>query len=203
MSTPSNKLKTILWAAAVAVFMSGPVYALDEDLFDDEGITKGYVNAVACGKRNFTSIVSEFPQPSLQAVLIEPEGPFQGSWALNFRRETMGGTALSGPFIEAKPDRRLTMALDDADYIQLNDFVDGLLDDLCGGTLLDALVITRFDGKFTRTRFDGGGNSPFDRLTIKFRSKFTWEDLDGKMRNGRFNFQSEFDPVRPVPEPES
>ena len=203
MSTPSIKLKTILWAAAVAVFMSGPVYAIDEDLFDDEGTTKSYLNAPSCGKRNFARSVATPPE-DLQAVLIEPEGPFQGSWALDFtdnttKTEFMGGTDLSGIYIEMKPDRRLTMGLDDADYIQLNDFVDGQLDALCGGTLLDALVITRFDGTFSRSRFDGTGNRRFDRLTIKFRSKFTWVDLDGKMRKGRFHFQSEFDPVRPVP----
>jgi hypothetical protein len=204
MSTPSNRLKTILWAVAVAVFLSGPVYALDEDLFDDEGTTKSYLNAPSCGKRSSTRSVA--PPPSdLQAVLIEPEGPFQGSWALDFTDRTtetefMGGTDLSGVYIEMKPDRRLTMGLDDADYIQLNDYVDGQLDTLCGGTLLDALVITRFDGTFSRAKFDGSGNRRFDRLTIKFRSKFTWVDLDGKMRKGRFHFQSEFDPVRPVPE---
>jgi hypothetical protein len=210
MSTPSIKLKTILWAVAVAVFMSGPVYAIDEDLSDDEGTTKSYLNAPSCGKRNFArSVEPPAPrnEPPLQAVFIEPEGPFQGSWALDFtdniaKTEFMGGTDLSGIYIEMKPDRRLTMGLDDADYIQLNDYVDGQLDTLCGGTLLDALVITRFDGTFSRASFDGSGNRRFDRLTIKFRSKFTWVDLDGKMRKGRFHFQSEFDSVRPVPVPE-
>ena len=48
MGTPSNKLKMILWAVAVAVFMSGSAYAIegklaDGDLFDDVGTTKGNV----------------------------------------------------------------------------------------------------------------------------------------------------------------
>ncbi len=52
-----------------------------------------------------------------------------------------------------------------------------------------ALVITRFDGTFNRN---------LDRLKIKFRSKFEWMDLDGKMRHGRFNFQSRFDNMQPA-----
>jgi hypothetical protein len=176
MSTPSNKLKTILWAAAVAVLMSGPVYALDDDLFDDVGTTKGDVSARSCGKEKFNDIVS--------VVLIEPDGPFQGAYVLTFGDDIIGQDAISGPYIEARPDKRMTMAMDDVDYIQLNDLIDDLLDLNCGGTLLDALVITRFDGTLSRN---------MDRLKIKFRSKFEWMDTDGKMRHGRFNFQSRFD----------
>jgi hypothetical protein len=181
MSTPSNKLKTILWAAAVAVFMSGPVYALDDDLFDDDGTTKGNMSASSCGKQKFNDIVS--------VVFVEPNGPFQGAYVLTFGDDIIGQDAISGPYIEARPDRRLTMALEDADYLQLNNIIDGLLDLNCGGTLLDALVITRFDGTFNRN---------LDRLKIKFRSKFEWMDSDGKMRQGRFNFQSRFDNMQPA-----
>jgi len=176
MSTPSNKLKTILWAAAVAVFMSGPVYALDDDLFDDDGTTKGDVSATSCGKEKFKDIVSE--------VLIEPDGPFQGTYVLTFVDDFIGQDEIAGPYIEARPDRRLTMAMDEAGYIQLNDLIDDLLAQNCEGTLLDALVIDRFDGTFNRN---------MDRLKIKFRSKFEWMDSDGKTRQGRFNFQSKFD----------
>jgi hypothetical protein len=206
MSTTSNKLKTILLAAAVAVFMSGPVYALDEDLYDDEGTTKGFVNATACGKRSFTRSVAPPPPQGSQdwwPILIEPEGPFRGTWAMDFTSavndtDFMGGTDLSGVYIEMKPDRRLTMGLDEADYIQLNDYVASVLDGLCGGTLLDDLLITRFDGTFSRIGFDGTQERRFAKLAIKFRSKFTWMDLDGKMRNGRFHFQTVFENTRPV-----
>jgi hypothetical protein len=176
MSRPSNELKTMLWAAAVAVFMSGPVYALDDDLVDDDGTTKGDMSASSCGKEKFNDIVS--------VVFVEPDGPFQGAYVLTFGDDIIGQDAISGPYIEARPDRRLTMAMDDADYIQLNDLIDDLLDEFCGGTLLDPLLITRFDGTFNRN---------MDRLKIKFRSKFEWMDSDGKMRQGRFNFQSRFD----------
>jgi len=176
MSTPSNKLKTILWAAAVAVFMSGPVYALDDDLFDDDGTTKGDVSATSCGKEKFKDVVS--------VVFIEPDGPFQGTYVLTFVDDFIGQDEIAGPYIEARPDRRLTMAMDEAGYIQLNDLIDDLLAQNCEGTLLDALVIDRFDGTFNRN---------MDRLKIKFRSKFEWMDSDGKTRQGRFNFQSKFD----------
>jgi hypothetical protein len=176
MSAPSNKLKTILWAAAVAVLMSGPVYALDDDLFDDDGTTKGNMSASSCGKESFKDVLS--------LVAVEPEGPFQGFYLLTLGDDIIGQDAVSGPYIEARPNRRMTMALEDADYLQLNNIIDGLLDVLCGGDLVDALVITRFDGTFNRN---------MDRLKIKFRSKFEWMDTDGKTRQGRFNFQSRFD----------
>jgi hypothetical protein len=176
MSTPSNKLKIFLWAAAVAVFMSGPVYAFDDDLFDDVGTTKGDVSASSCGKEKFKDVVS--------VVLVEPDGPFQGTYVLTFGDDIIGQDAISGPYIEARPDRRMTMAMNDVDYIQLNDLIDDLLALNCEGILLDALVINRFDGTFNRN---------MDRLKIKFRSKFEWMDSDGKTRQGRFNFQSRFD----------
>ncbi len=176
MSRPSNELKTILWAAAVAVFMSGPVYALDDDLFDDDGTTKGNMSASSCGRESFKDVLS--------LVAVEPEGPFQGFYLLTFGDDIIGQDAVSGPYIEARPDRRMTMAMNDADYIQLNDLIDDLLALNCEGILLDALVINRFDGTFNRN---------MDRLKIKFRSKFEWMDSDGKMRQGRFNFQSRFD----------
>jgi hypothetical protein len=181
MSTPSNKLKIFLWAAAVAVFMSGPVYALDDDLFDDDGTTKGNMSASSCGKESFEDGVS--------AVIVEPEGPFQGFYLLTFGDDIIGVDAINGIFIEARPNRRMTMALEDADYLQLNNIIDGLLGVLCGGDLVGALEITRFDGTLNRN---------LERLKIKFRSKFEWMDLDGRMRNGRFNFQSRFDNIQPA-----
>jgi hypothetical protein len=182
MSTPSNKLKTILWAVAVAVFLSGSVYALEDDIGDDQGITKGNVSATSCGRESFKDV------PSL--VAVEPEGPFRGVYVLTFGDDIIGVDAISGFYLEAKPNKRLTMAMENSDYLQLNTIIDGLLGVNCGGDLVGGIEITRFDGRLS-------GN--LDRLKIKFRSKFDWMDLDGKMRHGRFNFQSRFDNMQLVP----
>ena len=194
MSTPSNPLKAILWAAAFAVFLSGPVYALDLDLTDNTSATKAHLKANPCRKQSFKDIP--------WAVLLEPQGPFQGLWTLAFNVEVMGVDDLSGTFIEAKPDTRLTMGLEDADYIRLNNYVDDTLRLSCGGSLLGALVITSFEGTLGHSSFDGTGTRVKDRIRIKFRSKFTWVDLDGKMRTGHLDFHARFDGLHLPPQPQ-
>jgi hypothetical protein len=194
MSTPSNPLKTILWAAAFAVFMPGPVYALDHDLTDNTSATKAQLTANPCRKQSFKDIP--------WGIFLEPQVPFQGLWELAFVVEVMGVDDLSGTFIEAKPNTRLTMGLEDADYIQLNNYVDDTLRLSCGGSLLGALVITSFEGTLGHSSFDGTGTRVKDRIRVKFRSKFTWVDLDGKMRTGHLDFHARFDGLHlPPPSP--
>jgi hypothetical protein len=192
MRTPSNKLKTILWAVAFAVFMPGPVYAFDHDLTDNTTTTKAYLTANPCRKQSFKDVP--------WGVFLEPQGAFKGLWELAFAVEVMGVDDLSGTFIEAKPDKRLTMGLDNADYIKLNNYVADTLALSCGGTLLGALEITSFDGTLSHSSFDGTRTRVKDRITIKFRSKFTWVDLGGKMRTGHLDFQSRFDGLHLPPE---
>jgi len=193
MSTPSNPLKTVLWAAAFAVFMPGPVYAFDHDLTDNTSATKAQLTANPCRKQSFKDIP--------WGIFLDPQGPFQGLWELAFAVEVMGVDDLSGTFIEAKPNTRLTMGLEDADYIQLNNYVDDTLRLSCGGSLLGALVITSFEGTLGHSEFDGTGTRVKDRIRIKFRSKFTWVDLAGKMRTGHLDFQARFDGLHLPPNP--
>jgi hypothetical protein len=229
MSTPSNPLKTVLWAAAFAVFMPGPVFAFDHNLTANTEATKAYLKANPCRKQIFKDIPwgvllyeppGPFPTPTATptapptatptappgatpTATPTPLGPFQGLWELAFQVEVMGVDDLSGTFIEAKPDTRLTMGLEDADYIQLNNYVDDTLRLSCGGSLLGALVITSFEGTLGHSSFDGTGTRVKDRIRIKFRSKFTWVDLDGKMRTGHLDFHARFDGLHhpPIIEP--
>jgi hypothetical protein len=187
MGALGSKIKTILWVGAVAVFMSNPAFAnggidIDVPLFDDLGNTKGNATAASCGRQSFDDVVS--------VVGIEPEGVFKGGWILTFGVDILGQDGLSGIYIEAKPRRKLTMAMENADYALLNEAINDLLVVLCDGTLVGALEIIKFDGTLSRD---------LDRLKIKFRSKFDWMDSEGKMRRGRLNFQSRFDDMRVAP----
>jgi hypothetical protein len=178
MSTSNHKLRVALGAVVVAVFVSGSAYALDDELFDDEGTSRIEMQATSCGSEAENNIDS--------FVVIEPEGAFVGFWAVIFGDDIIGEDGLSGIYIEAKPGKRLTMALADTDYLQLNNIIDGLLGVLCGGDLINSVVIDKFEGKFS---------NDLRKLKVKFRSSFTWVDVDMKERKGHFNFTSKFDNV--------
>jgi hypothetical protein len=60
-------------------------------------------------------------------------------------------------------------------------------------------VITSFEGTLGHSSFDGTGTRVKDRIRVKFRSKFTWVDLDGKMRTGHLDFHARFDSLNVLP----
>jgi hypothetical protein len=93
----------------------------------------------------------------------------------------------SGIYIEAKPNKTLTMALEDPDTLILSEKIAEIVEQVCPGLVLDPVLIEKFEGKLKK---DGA------ELDIKFDSSFEYFDpAAGKVKKGSFKFDTKADSI--------
>jgi hypothetical protein len=179
-----NILQKTMLAAGVAMFVAAPASAEPLDIGflygDTGGSTKASASVKKCGKESDKNLVT--------SIELEPTGPFNGAFFMGILGDFVGAEGpINGRYIEAQPNKKMSMAMDEDDYIALVAKLNVDVDIECPGFVIvkDYLEIKKFEGKLSK-------NS--SRLKVKFDSKFEVEELESdKTRKGTLKFDSKFD----------